>query len=238
MLKVDLHIHTADDPIDRIPHSSIELIDRAAELGYGAIAITLHDRQIETDELTEYARKRGVVLIPGIERTVRGRHVLLLNFPAVAESVENFDDIAVLKVRFPNGLVVAPHPFFPHSNCLRGLADRYAQLFDAVELNGFFTRMLDFNRRAIKWARRRGKPVVANSDAHRMYLFGRSYSLVDAEPAPDAICRAIKAGRVEVRLDPISTWEAVKYFGALTFFARRRLLDTAGCELPGAADAR
>src|SRR2546423_1166364 len=32
MLKVELHTHTADDRVDRIPHSTLELIDRAVAL--------------------------------------------------------------------------------------------------------------------------------------------------------------------------------------------------------------
>src|SRR5713101_1477890 len=114
MLKVDLHSHTADDPIDWIPHSSTELIDRAATLGYDALAITLHERQLDTRRLTAYAAERGIVLIPGIERTIQGRHVLLLNFRNGAEEVRTFEDLARLKRRLP-GLVVAPHPFFPAS---------------------------------------------------------------------------------------------------------------------------
>ncbi len=47
MLKVELHTHTADDPYDDVPHSTIELIDRAATLGYDALAVTLHDRQLD-----------------------------------------------------------------------------------------------------------------------------------------------------------------------------------------------
>src|ERR1051325_656837 len=45
MLKVELHTHTSDDPVDRIPHTVTQLIDRAAFLGYHALAITLHERQ-------------------------------------------------------------------------------------------------------------------------------------------------------------------------------------------------
>ena len=37
MLKVDLHTHTADDPVDRIPYSTGELIDRASARGYDAL---------------------------------------------------------------------------------------------------------------------------------------------------------------------------------------------------------
>ena len=48
MLKVDFHTHTADDPADRIPYTTHALIERAAEHGYDALAITLHDAQLGT----------------------------------------------------------------------------------------------------------------------------------------------------------------------------------------------
>src|SRR5262245_53914211 len=68
MLKVELHTHTADDPVDRIPHTTFELIDRAAELHYNAIAITLHERRLDVSRFKSYAEDRGIVLIPGVER--------------------------------------------------------------------------------------------------------------------------------------------------------------------------
>ena len=39
-LKVELHTHTDDDPVDRIPYTIFDLIDRAASLGYGALEVT------------------------------------------------------------------------------------------------------------------------------------------------------------------------------------------------------
>src|SRR5688572_21134274 len=116
MLKLDLHTHTADDPVDHIPHSSRQLIDRAAELGYDGLAITLHDRRLDPAALAPYAAERGILLIPGIERTIEGRHVLLLNFSGAAEDVRSFADLARLKAK-ERGLVIAPHPFFPTGSC-------------------------------------------------------------------------------------------------------------------------
>ena len=122
MLKVELHTHTADDPIDAIPHTTFELIDHAATLGYDAIAITLHERQLDLRRFTPYAEERGIVLIPGVERTIEGRHVLLLNYSADAtDQVRTFDDLKMLRRR-EHGLVIAPHPFFPAAVCLRGAA--------------------------------------------------------------------------------------------------------------------
>src|SRR5260370_3432321 len=108
MLKVELHTHTSDDPIDRIPYTVSQLIDRAALLGYHALAVTLHERQLDVRPFVPYAAERGIVLIPGIEQTIEGRHVLLINFRSGAESVRTFDDLARLTRCLP-GLVVAPH---------------------------------------------------------------------------------------------------------------------------------
>jgi predicted metal-dependent phosphoesterase TrpH len=207
MLKVELHAHTADDPVDRIPHTSVELIDRAAALGYGALAITLHERQLDLRRLTPYAAERGIILIPGVERTIQGRHVLLLNFKDGAEEVRTFHDLARLKQR-QRGLVIAPHPFFPTTSCLWGLLDRHRDLFDAVEYNAMFTSSVNFNRAAERWAVRHGKPLVGNGDVHRLHQLDTTYSLVDAIPDADAICAAIADGRVQVERTSLS-WGAV-----------------------------
>jgi predicted metal-dependent phosphoesterase TrpH len=216
MLKVELHAHTSDDPQDQIAYSAKELIDRAAGLGYDALAITLHDRQLDIRHLVPYAAARQVVLIPGVERTVEGRHVLLLNFASGTDDVRTFEDVRRLKREVP-GLVVAPHPFFPHSSCLQDEMDRNADLFDAVECNAMFTGLVNFNRRAERWAARHGKPVVGNGDVHRLRQLGSTYSLVDAEPSADAICAAIAAGRVQVVAQPLSPWEAGSIVAELMF---------------------
>ena len=202
MLKIDLHTHTAEDPADRISYQTHELIDRAASLGFDALAITLHDRQLDVDAYRDYAAGRGIILIPGIERTIDGRHVLLLNFTrSGAEAVASFEDLARLRAR-EHGLVIAPHPFFPARSALRGYLNKHADLFDAVEWNAMFTPRVNFNLFAKRWARRHGKPMVGNGDVHRLEQLGTTYSLVDAEPNAAAICEAIAAGRVQVVATP------------------------------------
>jgi hypothetical protein len=39
-LKADLHIHTAEDPLDRVPYTAQELIVKAATEGFEILAIT------------------------------------------------------------------------------------------------------------------------------------------------------------------------------------------------------
>jgi predicted metal-dependent phosphoesterase TrpH len=218
MLKIDFHTHTADDPCDRIPHTTIELIDRAASLGYDGLAVTLHNRQLDIRPLASHAAERGLILIAGIERTIERRHVLLLNFRRGAEEVRTFEDLARLREREP-GLVIAPHPFFPGDSCLGADLDRYADLFDAVEWNAMYTSGLNFNRRLEEWAIARGKPVVGNGDIHRLRQLDTCFSMVDATPDADAICAAVKAGRVQRRSRPLAWHEAAAIMTSL--FAAR-----------------
>ena len=208
MLKVELHAHTSDDPVDIIPHSAADLVDRAAALGYHALAITLHDKQLDVEPLRAYASARGVVLIAGVERAIQGKHVLLINFTTAAENVESFEELAELK-QHDHGVVIAPHPFYPHPSCLGRLMDRHAAVIDAVELNGMYARGANFNKAAVRWAAAHSKPLVGNCDVHRLTQLGTTYSLVQADPDPRSICDAICAGRVEVHTRPLSWFRTV-----------------------------
>jgi predicted metal-dependent phosphoesterase TrpH len=201
VLKVDLHLHSAEDPEDDIVYDAQTLVGRARDLGFDALAITLHNRQLADARLFDYAEDVGVTLIPGIERSIEGRHVLLLNFPPAAEDVKSFADLALLKSR-TNGIVIAPHPFFPHPSSLQEHLDAHADLFDAVEWSYFWTRGINFNAKAARWAASHGRPLVGNSDLHDMRQFGRTCSLVFGERSADGVCHAIREGRVSLQTTP------------------------------------
>ena len=167
------------------------------------------------------------VLLPGIERNIGRHHILLINFPACCADVRTFDDITRLKQQY-RGLVVAPHPFYPIPSALGRALEAQARLVDAVEVNAMYTRLVNFNRRAVAWARAHDKPLVGNTDLHLLDQMGTTFSLVDAEPDPHAICEAIRDGRVEVRTAPLSTLQAATLFtrmcwGGLVGRVSRRL---------------
>ena len=214
MLKVDLHLHTSEDPADIIVHDAHQLIDRAVALGFQALAVTLHDKDLSDARLFAYARERGLTLLPGVERTIEKRHVLLINFPQGTDHVRTFTDLAKLRSR-TNGLVIAPHPFFPDRTCLRSDLEPNAELFDAVEWSYFWTRGLNFNAPAARWAEQHGKPLVANSDLHDLRQLGRTYSMIDADPDADAICAAIKAGRLSIHTSSVPKLELAQVLGGM-----------------------
>ena len=154
MIKTELHAHTDGDQADRIAHSAETLIDRASALGYGALAITLHDRWTDPAPLRDYAAGRGLVILSGIERSIERKHVLIINGPKDAERLRTFADLRAYRAANPSALVVAPHAFYPIPSALGGMLDRHPDLFDALEVNAMRVKGVDFNRRAMAWAPR------------------------------------------------------------------------------------
>jgi predicted metal-dependent phosphoesterase TrpH len=207
LVKTELHSHTNEDPDDAIGHSARELVEAALSQGYGALAITLHDRYFDDSDTIAFAKERGLTLIPAIERTIEQRHILLVNYPRDCERVGSFDELRTLKARHPQGLVVAAHPFFPFGSSLgREMLERHADLWDAVEINAFHTSAVDFNRAARSWAVERRVPLVGNGDVHQMAQLGSCYSLVtvSGEVTADSVCDAIRRGHVRVESRPLS----------------------------------
>src|SRR6187200_3706517 len=75
---VELHCHSAFSFLDGASHPE-ELVARAAELGYGALALTDHDGIYGSLEFAHAAKFFGVRPITGAEVTLRGgAHVTLL----------------------------------------------------------------------------------------------------------------------------------------------------------------
>lgn len=202
-LKADLHLHTCEGPECIVRWTPRELIDLAARAGYHVLSITDHDRLTYDSSLASYGRDRGIVLIPGVEATVEGRHVLLYNFPHPPEALRTFGDIR--RRKGPLSLVVAPHPFFPGPTSLRQRLVENLDLFDAIEYCHYYTARLDYNRPALRFARGRDLPLVGNSDAHLPCQFGTTYSLIEAEPTTAGVLGAVRAGQTRLVSRPLKT---------------------------------
>ncbi len=215
LLKADFHIHTSEDSKDFIRYSACELIDMAHGLGYQVLSITNHDRCTWSTYLRDYARERGILLIPGMEATIQGKHVLLLNFAFESLSVSSIKDLYALKRQ--GGLIIAPHPYYPSPVALGRHFTRNLGLFDAVEWSHFFCNAINFNRRMERVAKRAGIPVVGTSDAHQRRQFHTTYSLVEAEFHEDSVIEAVKRGKVKVKTTPLPLKELLRINVTMVF---------------------
>jgi len=96
-IKVDLHIHTLDDPKDVIDYSAHQLLERARALGFGVLAITLHNAVFDRQEVFADAAAMGILLIPAAEVRLCGADVIVLNVTAdEIAALKNFDDLRQL----------------------------------------------------------------------------------------------------------------------------------------------
>ncbi|MBI3454744.1 MAG: PHP domain-containing protein [Candidatus Rokubacteria bacterium] len=203
-LKADLHLHTQEGEAF-IRYDARGLIDRAAGEGFQVLSITNHDTLTFSEDLAAYARDRGILLIPGVEATVEGKHVLLYNLKVSPHRVRTFADLR--RERSSEWMVVAAHPFYPTSMCLRDRLLAEIDLFDAIEVSHFYTRGMDFNRPAIRLAHEIGLPLLGTSDSHLARQFGTTYSLIEGEPTLAAVLSAIKRGKVSVVSHPLGLWQ-------------------------------
>src|SRR3981081_599936 len=173
-IKIDLHIHTLDDPKDALDYSAHELLERARTLGFRVLAITLHDAVFDRPEVFADAASMGILLIPAAEMRLEGADVILLNVaPDEIEALRPLDDLAALRARRgPSLFTIAPHPFYVFGGSIGEKLVETIDCFDAIELCHFWSRLFNPNRRAIEMAKRFRKPLIATSHAHRLHAFG------------------------------------------------------------------
>jgi predicted metal-dependent phosphoesterase TrpH len=202
-LKADLHAHSGDDRVDSIAYPSERLIDAVAERGYQVLAITNHEHMTFRRSHADYARERGVLLVPGFEPRIGGKHVVILNPDGEQASARSFAELRAMGRR--NAAVIAPHPFYPVPESLGRRLVENIDLFDAVEYSSFYFRKAGFNRRAAEVASRHGLPLIGTSDCHVMPHTDSTFSWIDVEEATvEGVIDAVRAGRITLVTRPVS----------------------------------
>ncbi|MFP9059222.1 PHP domain-containing protein [Natrialbaceae archaeon A-chndr2] len=193
MLTVELHTHSSlshdgRDPVDLI-------LEQAAAVGLDAIAITDHDEIDASLEAVQRAPEYGLIGIPGVEISSKAGHILGLGVTEAIPPGLSYE--ATLEaIREQGGVAVIPHPFQEsrHGVMARITREQLAQA-DAIEV--YNSRLITgrANRQAERFARSRGLPMTAGSDAHISEMVGQAVTRVDAERnTVDAILEAIERG--------------------------------------------
>ncbi len=212
--RVDFHHHVKGDPVDFLHYTAIDLIDAAVVHRIDVLAITPHGVVFHDPQARAYAEQKGVLLIFGVEKRIEGKEVLLLNvIPDEIPAVMSFADLKRLRAQKGEELlVVAPHPFYPTNSCMGEAMDSYADLLDGVEYAHLHLPFYNPNDRAVEWARERGKPLLANSDTHSLFMIGRNYSEVESDDLRiESIFKAIRSRRCQAIVHIPSLWEVFRF---------------------------
>ncbi|PYJ06368.1 MAG: hypothetical protein DME39_01910 [Verrucomicrobia bacterium] len=230
-VKIDLHIHTLDDPKDAVDYSAHQLLERAESLGFGVLAITLHDAVFDRKEVFADAATMGILLIPAAEMRLCGADVIVLNVSSeeIAQ-LRNFDDLRRLRAQRGNSIfTIAPHPFYVLGGSIGARLFTEIDCFDAIELCHFHIGLFNPNRQAKRVASQFGKPLIATSDAHRLHAFGQHYTSIPMPPAltVENVFAALRNGPLRLTSPPCSFADLASaiYFVFLThpFRLRRKL---------------
>jgi predicted metal-dependent phosphoesterase TrpH len=108
--KADLHIHTSHgDGLDS-PEAIVDWAETQTDLDL--IAITDHDEVAAGLVARDYALRRGyrVQVVPGVEITTRGGHLLALDVERTFRMLRPLEE-SVDEVRSAGGICIAPHPY-------------------------------------------------------------------------------------------------------------------------------
>lgn len=208
MLKVEFHSHTNYiQTWGEGNYSPDKLIDGALLYGFDAICITEHYSpfknwfQYDKDPLKtyrdykDYAKKKGILLIPGTELWFKEGEVLLVNFKGDVTKLKKITDLNKLP---KNVLKIASHPFYGRSSCLGNKIIKYKDLLDGWEYCHFYYGWLNPNKKAVILAKKYNKSMVGTSDIHRLYQINRTFTLVDAKKDADAIVDAVRKKKCKI----------------------------------------
>ena len=183
-----MHIHTHYSYDSTITPK--ELVTFAKKRGLDAVAVTDHDTVEGALKMSMY---EGFLVIPGIEVTSKGGHVLGLD---VHERIQPMLDVhtTIQKIHEAGGIAIAAHPTALYRGKLR---NRITREFDAVEVINASSIPFSFsNRINRKLAEEFNLPQTGGSDAHYAPEIGMAYCKVEASPEKEEIVAAIKSGRI------------------------------------------
>lgn len=203
-LKASLHIHTREDKMDghMIDYDIYQLIDEAERHGFDVLGFTPHQKFVFRPQFAEYAKKRGIILIPGVEKSLGSflhSHVIILNCGKSIEKVKNFKQLIKYKKEHPEVFIIAPHP--THSRILSigsKKLQKYIDLFDAIEYSWMYSKGYNSNLKAAAIALLNHKPLISTADVHVLKRLDTDFAVIDTEDfSVESILDAIRHNKFE-----------------------------------------
>jgi predicted metal-dependent phosphoesterase TrpH/glycosyltransferase involved in cell wall biosynthesis len=206
----DLHMHTSwshdcsTDPA--------ELVDHAEAEGLGAIAVTDHNVFGGALEAADYARGRGLVVIPGEEVKTDGQGEVIGLFlqKEIPRGLGFAETVAA--IREQDGVVYVPHPFdrlhsIPDPRTLhRHLAD-----IDVLEVYNARLLFEAFNDEALRFARKYDLTMGAGSDAHVLQGVGTGAVRMRAFEGPEEFLLSLRTAEILRRPKPLAYLQSLKW---------------------------
>ncbi len=180
-MKIDLHTHSIASPDGSLTEVQYQtMLNR----GLDVVAVTDHNTITFAQALQQ---KLGDKIIIGEEITTREGEIIGLFLTQVVQpGMSAADTVAAIKSQ--GGLIYVPHPF---ETVRKGLAaetlDAIAKNVDIIEVYNGRAVFQNKSKQALAWAATHRVPGVASSDSHGWHGWGKTYTMVQAVPAPKTL---------------------------------------------------
>lgn len=217
----DLHMHTtASDGTA----TAREVLDYVAALGtIDVIAITDHDVMDASLWAYEQRDKYAFDIIPGVEVSSKGGHVLALWVTKpIAKGMSLADTTAAIHAQ--GGMAILAHPFemlvSPYA-CMRYVQHPEVLIqdgVDALEIHNAGSPTPGNNWLAGRTAAKLGMTITGNSDAHSLAAIGCGLTHFKGRTAAD-LRRALETGETAVEG---RSWPTIDYLRLLPGAAQRK----------------
>lgn len=226
MGRADIHMHTtASDGKASVKDLLNFVATKRRHLS--AIAITDHDTLDAS--LWAYERKDMYPfdIIPGVEVSAQGCHVLALWVTSPIPQDMDLED-TVTAIHELDGIAILAHPFHPYMTChyrqeLRNLIHPKALVgvgLDALEVHNAGIGGLGFNWLARQLARTIGLAITGGSDAHTLGAISKGETLFHGSTGED-LCFALKNKTTLAKGTP---WSITDYVGYLKHERERKAM--------------
>ena len=189
-LRIDLHVHT-----NRSEDSYVSLkdaVNRCQELNLDGFAITEHDLMAEVP--TKILEMTDLIVVPGIEISARGGHILAFNIKKQIEKGLSIRE-TVTRIHYQDGIAVLAHPFSVLRTWVNKKEVKEAG-FDLIEAANAYQFPYNFTlNKNIELANELKLPMTGGSDAHIPRTVGRAYTILDVENRKvEGIIEALRNG--------------------------------------------
>ncbi len=202
-MELDLHCHSffSEDGVA----DPVEIVARAREVGLNGFAMTDHNTCDAVDYLVAKGLMRmdgepvdGFLIIPGVEVTTSEGHLLCLGAKLPNLKGHPASEV-VAAIHAAGGIAIPPHPYDLFRAGIRESVLDSLDI-DALEVFNAATTLRRYNQRALEYARGRGLPMTAASDAHHAAAVGTARTIVEAESQNvSGVIRAIREGRTKMK---------------------------------------
>ena len=186
--------------------SPIEMVKEARLRGLDGIAITDHNSFKSWGSLKKL-KFDDFVIIPGEEISTTQGHLLALG---ITEEIKPEQDVfeTMDKIHQQGGISIAPHPF---DLAKKGIKD-LSRFTDGIEV--FNSMCLDkfANLRALKYAEKFNKPMVAGTDAHQKEWVGSGITKINCDFDLDIVLKELISGNARLKKRYVSVKDMTDWY--------------------------